>query len=300
MTSDAKIGLLLGLVFIFIIAFAINGLPRFRSNSSELTTNMVSSPDSLGIGGNERKAQEVFDWTKQDKQEPIEEIPAPVEEKENVRFKMPLPSDISVVKDISIIETPGEIVPAAPEPAEPVEPVKTEQISEEREEKNIVVKKPEPVRPSLSKIYTVSEGDTLAEIAKKFYGAEQGNKRANVAKIFEANRKLLKAIDQIYVGQKLIIPPMHASGPDKTHSKSFTSTIFEKVKSIGRKRLSTDTDKEKHGKQYIVREGDNLWRIAEKQLGDGSRYEEICKLNANILKDEDSLIVGMLLIVPAQ
>jgi len=59
-------------------------------------------------------------------------------------------------------------------------------------------------------------------------------------------------------------------------------------------------DKEKHGKQYIVREGDNLWRIAEKQLGDGSRYEEICKLNANILKDEDSLIVGMLLIVPAQ
>jgi len=105
MTSDAKIGLLLGLVFIFIIAFAINGLPRFRSNSSELTTNMVSSPDSLGIGGKERKAQEVFDWTKQDKEEPIEEVRATVEEKENVRFKMPLPSDISVAKDISIIET---------------------------------------------------------------------------------------------------------------------------------------------------------------------------------------------------
>jgi len=298
MTSDAKIGLLLGLVFIFIIAFAINGLPRFRSNSSELTTNMVSSPDSLGIGSKERKAQEVFDWTQQAKEEPIEQVQAPIEEKENIRFKMPLPSDISVAKDTSIIETPDEIEPAAPEP-EPAEPARPLKIPEEKEERT-VAKKPEPAKPELSKIYTVGEGDTLAEIAKKFYGPEQGNKRANVAKIFEANRQLLKAIDEIYVGQKLIIPPMVASGPDKTRSPSFASTIFEKVKSIGRKRSTANTEKEKHGRQYIVREGDNLWRIAEKQLGDGSRYEEISKLNANILKNEDSLVVGMLLIVPTQ
>ena len=293
MTSDAKIGLLLGLVFIFIIAFAINGLPRFHSNSSELTTNMVSSPDSLGIADKERKVQEVFNRTGQDKEEPIEEVRAPIEEKENIRFKMPLPSDISVAKDTSIMETPDEIEPAAPEPVEPARPV---QIPEEK----TVVKKPEPAKPALSKIYTVSEGDTLANIAKKFYGSEEGNKRANVAKIFEANHQLLKAIDEIYVGQKLIIPPLVASGSDKNSGISFTSSIFEKVKSIGRKRLSTDTDKEKQGGQYIVREGDNLWRIAVKKLGDGSRYEEISKLNANILKDEDSLVVGMLLIMPAR
>jgi nucleoid-associated protein YgaU len=293
MTSDAKIGLLLGLVFIFIIAFAINGLPRFRSNSSELTTNMVSSPDSLGIGGKERKAQEVFNWTGQAKEGPIEEVPAPIEEKENIRFKMPLPSEITVAKETSVIETPDEIEPTASEPVEPARPV---EIPEEKS----VAKEPEPAKPDLSKIYTVSKGDTLAEIAKKFYGPEQGNKRVNITKIFEANRKLLKTIDEINVGQKLIIPPIVASVPDKNSSTSFTSSIFEKVKSIGKKRLSTNTDKEPQGKQYIVRDGDNLWRIAEKQLGDGSRYEEISKLNANILKDEDSLIVGMLLIVPAQ
>ena len=293
MTSDAKIGLLLGLVFIFIIAFAINGLPRFRSNSSELTTNMVSSPGALGIAGNERKAQEVFDWTQQGKQGPIEEVQAPIEEKENIRFKMPLPSDISVAKETSVIEIPDEIEPAAPEPVEPARPVR---IPEEK----AVARKPEPAKPVLSKIYTVSEGDTLAEIAKKFYGPEKGNKRANVAKIFEANRKLLKAIDEIYVGQKLIIPSMAASGPGKSSSTSFASSILEKVKSIGRKRVSIPANKEPQGKQYVVRDGDNLWRIAEKQLGDGSRYEEISKLNTNILKDEDSLVVGMLLIVPAQ
>ena len=53
MTSDAKIGLLLGLFFIFIIAFLINGLPKLgrESNNSELTNMMTGSDDStLGIG----------------------------------------------------------------------------------------------------------------------------------------------------------------------------------------------------------------------------------------------------------
>ncbi|HCO96699.1 MAG TPA: hypothetical protein DIU00_22635 [Phycisphaerales bacterium] len=310
MTSDAKIGLLLGLVFIFIIAFAINGLPRFRSNSNELTTNMVSSPDTLGIGGNERKAQEVFNWTEQVNQEAPEEIQTPIEEKENVRFKMQLPEDISVAKDTSVMEITDEAEPIVTEPAgpiftesvqpiltEPVEPPAPEPITEEI----IVVRKPEPVKPASPKIYTVSEGDTLADIAKKFYGPEEGNKRANVAKIFETNRQLLKAIDEIYVGQKLLIPPLGSSGPEKnTTESSFSSLIFEKVKSIGRKNPSTDTRQTKPSREYIVREGDNLWRIAAKQLGDGSRYTEISKVNTDILEDQNTLIVGMRLRMPAR
>ena len=38
MTSDAKIGLLLGLVFIFVIAFVINGLPSLRPPTSRRST----------------------------------------------------------------------------------------------------------------------------------------------------------------------------------------------------------------------------------------------------------------------
>ena len=61
MTSDAKVGLLLGLFFIFVIAFIINGLPRFRSdtNNNELTT-MANSPNDSYIGSNERRARESF------------------------------------------------------------------------------------------------------------------------------------------------------------------------------------------------------------------------------------------------
>ena len=65
MTSDAKIGLLLGLVFIFIIAFIINGLPSFRHNdsdNSDLTSHMVNQGGSTGIGEREREARnEIID-----------------------------------------------------------------------------------------------------------------------------------------------------------------------------------------------------------------------------------------------
>jgi len=74
MTSDAKIGLLLGLVFIFIIAFVVNGLPRLRAepDSNELTIisaeNVVSSENSSpGLGARERGAEGVFEtWTPQE------------------------------------------------------------------------------------------------------------------------------------------------------------------------------------------------------------------------------------------
>ncbi len=77
MTSDAKIGLLLGLFFIFIIAFIINGLPNFRNeaDNNELTTNMVKD-DSIGIAEKVQKAQESLDWMER----PANNIPAISEE----------------------------------------------------------------------------------------------------------------------------------------------------------------------------------------------------------------------------
>jgi hypothetical protein len=42
MTSDAKVGLLLGLFFIFVIAFIINGLPRFRSDTNTVIQTVTN------------------------------------------------------------------------------------------------------------------------------------------------------------------------------------------------------------------------------------------------------------------
>ncbi len=268
MTSDAKIGLLLGLVFIFIIAFIINGLPRFRSNTNnnELTTNMVNSQnDSIGIAAKERKAQEAFNRTERNNKEPADEVQPPSDNQGKIRYQVQLSKDDPVV---------------------------------EAADDKVRIKKPSPVKPDLPKIYVVSKGDNLAVIAQKFYGPEKGNKKINVARIFEANRKLLKSPDEVYEGQKLIIPLLK----DKAESV-FPKSLFEKVKSISRKLTSSDTPKTpsaKRNRQYVVREGDSLWQIAAAQLGDGTRYEEISELNADILEDEDDIPVGLRLRMPAR
>ena len=297
MTSDAKVGLLLGLVFIFIIAFVINGLPRFRSaaNNSELTTNMVSSQnDTLGIGAMERKAREDINRAEQIREQPYEEIQPPAENDESVRFEMQLPRNTPTVKDAPIVETTYQVGPIAPTSI-----ISADINANEKTE----VKEPEPVKstkPAAPKAYVVREGDTLADIAKEIYGALEGNKRINIMWLFEANRKLLRSADEIRVGQELVIPPLPASAQSKDRISSvFSSTLFEEVKSIGRKRPSADERKEQSG-QYVVREGDSLWRIAAEQLGDGSRYKEIGELNVDILEDEDSLALGMRLRMPAR
>jgi nucleoid-associated protein YgaU len=49
--------------------------------------------------------------------------------------------------------------------------------------------------------------------------------------------------------------------------------------------------------EYIIKEGDNLWKIAKKQLGNGTRYKEILALNPAITRDQ-TLAIGTKLIMP--
>ncbi|MHC4808452.1 MAG: hypothetical protein ACYTBX_19635, partial [Planctomycetota bacterium] len=98
MTSDAKVGLLLGLVFIFIIAFLINGLPRFRSesNNNELSTTMFNSQNNdFGLAAKERKVIEQNEQIIQ--YPPIAQAP-PIP-KPGTRFEMALPGNLSEKKE---------------------------------------------------------------------------------------------------------------------------------------------------------------------------------------------------------
>lgn len=282
MGSDAKIGLLLGLVFIFLIAFLINGLPNFLKdrNNNELTTNMVGLQNNPpGLAAKERKAQEVFNRIESVKKRPVKVQISPTDN-QSIRFETALPKNVSAVKKTNkAIEIKRTAAPVLPAP--------------------IITPKrgAETVKPTLPKVYVVGEGDNLAVIAKKLYGSEQGSKRTNIARIFDANRRFLESPDEIYVGQKLVIPSLSAPVPDKSRVSSvLASSMLEKVKSIGRRHLSADG----HRRWYVVREGDSLWRIAAEQLGSGSRYSEIADLNADILDDEDSLAVGMRLKMPVR
>jgi nucleoid-associated protein YgaU len=281
MASDAKIGLLLGLVFIFVIALIINGMPSFHENggNNQLTTNMVSSqnnPPAIAV-----KERGIISLRETIEKRPLQ-VKLPSAGIQGVLPAAVAPESVLVVK-----ETEAEqaiVVAAAQAVAAKDEGQKTE--SDEA---------------VLSKTYVVGVGDSLASIARKCYGSQQGSKKANVAMIFDANRKVLKSPDAISVGQKLVIPPLPASVPDKGKTANVLSGAeFTKVESIGKRHLSADGHQAEQSKEYVVREGDSLWRIAAEQLGNGNRGSEIAKLNAGVLNGGDNLSVGMHLKMPAR
>ncbi|MEI8175748.1 MAG: OmpA family protein [Candidatus Omnitrophota bacterium] len=53
-------------------------------------------------------------------------------------------------------------------------------------------------------------------------------------------------------------------------------------------------------KEYIVQKGDNLWKIAEKQLGSGYRWKYLYEINKDRIKNKEKLRVGSKLIIPIE
>jgi nucleoid-associated protein YgaU len=304
MTSDAKIGLLLGLVFIFVIAVLINGLPSFKGHDSnnDLTMNTVGSKNnSLGIADNERKVSKQF----------IDQ---------EIRLNAPLPqgSAVSTVGEkpgliesapgtdaapATATQTSGESV-VQPESAvagnttdESLKEVAGQLESASAENPTVRTIEASSVEPVSQKTYVVSKGDSLATIALKVYGTVDGKKQSNITKIFKANSAVLKSPERISIGQKLVIPPLSSLGTVSKNNSEASSAKINKLKSSSSNVAASDNTA-KQTKAYVVKQGDSLWTIAKEKLGNGSRYTEILELNKDVLADESSLTVGMGLKLP--
>jgi nucleoid-associated protein YgaU len=265
MASEAKIGLLLGLVIIFVIAFVLNELPRSGEAADDESSNDLIVEEQAPTADNER---------------------------DHVERSIPAEPAIKQVENSPTQDNSDQTPAYSSLPASrqiPSEPNEEAPVSQEKS-----------IKKAISEFYyVVSEGDNLADIAKKFYGPIQGNKRANVLRIFLANSKFLTSPHKIRVGQKLVIPRLPSSESGRSSIASvLPGRMFEKVDSIGMRHLSPENAEPKSIREYVVREGDNLWSVAAAQLGDPTRYKEICRLNAGRLKDQDALSVDMRLYLP--
>lgn len=313
MTSDAKIGLLLGLVFIFVIAFIINGLPGLhqKDDSNKLTTNMVGLENNpSGIGANERRVQMALD-------QPVAPVAGGVQSPELTPgvTVTPLPQGAPFAPESSQFgppspqPTPGSVgvAPADMTPTVAIDPTITAPTQDVPAVNVQPAAKPETAKPASAsaKVYVVQAGDSISGIAKKVYGIKEGVKQKNIDAIFAANRKTLASADSLQVGQKLTIPSIAGStAAASTPADVLTDKNFAKVETVSQKNPSANTTKPapaaKTGNVYVVKEGDSLWRIASTQLGDGNRYKEIVKVNSDILSSEDDIAVGMQLKMPAK
>jgi len=352
MTSDAKVGLLLGLIFIFVIAFIINGLPNLKSpqvGKAEVSTNMVLTEENFDVAGRAPQAQEMIDWgraldeSQADLEEETAQVAAetpPVVESaqpsqgpgaavtRETRMIMQLPDleamlghlaaglqreqGTTVNMDVPAPAPERQVASVEPAPSESVQPRMQTSVAEAvrralaareaaREAAQPTTTAPAPGRQA-PKVYVVVEGDNLAAIAKKVYGLEEGNRVANIKRIYEANQDVLKSANEVSIGQKLVIPaPLPPLPPSVDTSKPanvLPRETFERVDQVGRQSPAATQVQNFTGRWYTVQEGDNLWKIASGELGSGARYEELAKLNADILNGSDALQVGVKLRLP--
>jgi len=125
-----------------------------------------------------------------------------------------------------------------------------------------------PTPPAgLPTTHTVTAGDTLWSIATKYY-----NSGYNWVDIAKANN--LSNPEVIENGQKLTIP-------------SATPIVVKQVGQVS----ATSTDK-----KYTVAKGDNLWKIASAQYGNGYKWVDIAR--ANNLVNPGLIHAGNILTLP--
>lgn len=281
MTADAKVGLLLGLFFIVIIAFLVNGLPNFIHQEKPLPPDAaIKTPTAPDIVLDNRVPEAVYRLNpnatpRRQSTPPQEEIVLDKTPAQPAQIEItPLSDSPSDAQTAKVTDSPAQI-------------------------QNPALDAPKPTLKSSAKSLThiVQPGENLAVIAQKYY-KDEGNRRAVVQKLYEANSSVLKSPSEVWVGDKLIIPPLEQllAAPDAVvNAPNPTESLLDKFSGIFEKAGNQRTPS---FSEYVVQKDDNLWSIAKDKLGDGNRYKEIARLNK--IKDVDNVPCGVRLKIPAQ
>ncbi|MFK7788208.1 MAG: LysM peptidoglycan-binding domain-containing protein [Phycisphaeraceae bacterium] len=144
-------------------------------------------------------------------------------------------------------------------------------------------------RPTRQRVrmVTVQEGETLSELASKHLGSA-----GKWQLIMDVNTDVLEKPTQLRAGMKLRIPAEPVVAVIEEANEALTTTGNTREAQPTRDTQPDTT------KTYTVKEGDSLYRIAQKLLGDGDRYDEIFKANKDKLKTAGDIKVGMTLKLP--
>ncbi len=134
-------------------------------------------------------------------------------------------------------------------------------------------------------MHRVQPGDSLAALAKMYYGHER-----HVSFLLKSNPKITDP-RRLALGTVVRIPPLPVGDP------------ATKPTSAPVRRVSTRDGQRSNGsaKTYTVKAGDTFYGIAGSQLGDAGRWRSLYELNAKLVGDDPSrLRIGQVLKLPSK
>ncbi|HNO77530.1 MAG TPA: LysM domain-containing protein [Phycisphaerae bacterium] len=139
------------------------------------------------------------------------------------------------------------------------------------------VSKSNDAKPNLdgSERYIVQPGDSFTLLAEVYYGSQ-----SHAGFLMRANPQV-KDPKRLLVGTEIRIPELPKDSATGARA------------SAGLKVDATPT-----GRTYVVKAGDSLTSIAEKQLGATARWKELYELNKDVIKNPDVLRSGVVLVLP--
>ena len=156
------------------------------------------------------------------------------------------------------------------------------------------VNPPVPMAPLRE--YKAQTGDSLSRLASRFLG---GNTKANRDAIIRANASLQQNPDRIIEGRTYLIPV--ATVAPTAPAAATTPVVVAPIQPVPAEAPAPAVQPDAASGAftwYTVKENDNLWRIAADQLGTGTAANQIKDFNADVLKGNDNLQVGMRLRIP--
>jgi nucleoid-associated protein YgaU len=135
--------------------------------------------------------------------------------------------------------------------------------------------------------------------------------------IIKANPSLQNNPDMVVEGRKYVIPPGPAAGAatvaqvDAAATTAAARTASASLPKPATAKPIPVTDlvdtipavtpaSSGSGYWYVVKENDNLWKIAAEQLGSGNAWTQIKELNQDVLKGGDNVHPNMRLRLPAK
>ncbi len=146
--------------------------------------------------------------------------------------------------------------------------------------------------PQSVKTYTVKKGDTFAAIAAAEY-----KKRSLGDKLAAFNG--MKP-GKLKIGDTIKLPTVEELDPSTAPSHLAAADESSKPASSTDRPSDKVASSEPSFRTYKVKEGDTLYRIAEREMGTANRWKELRSANSEVLKGGSDLQPGMQIKIPEQ